>query len=149
MIAGTITSGLFGSDVLAYSLLTRTRQDSDVVAQIFASGAEVPSEMGLEHLAGVARLEGESSDLWAGLSYAHGFNSSFGAGLTWYGAQRSQSRRREGIVTTIDTDGSAAVDIDIGVADGEPAHAEAGRYRHGARVCPAQVIAITGDILYR
>ncbi len=114
LIAGTITSGLFGSDVLAYSVLTRTSTTSDVGAQIIASGADLPSGLGLEHLAGVARIESRSSDLWAGLSYSHAFSSNFGAGVTWYGAQRSQRRRREGITTSIATDGSASVNIDTG-----------------------------------
>ncbi len=113
LIAGTITSGLFGSDVLAYSILTRQRSTSDVGAEIIASGAELPVGLDLEHLVGVARIEGRSSDLWAGLSYSHAFSSSFGAGLTWYGAQRSQSRQRAGIATSIATDGSPSVSIDI------------------------------------
>ncbi len=117
LIAGTITSDLFGSDVLAYSVLTRTRNTSDVNAQIIVSGADVPSGLDLEHLVGVARIEGESSDLWAGLSYSHAFGSKFGAGLTWYGAQRSQSRRRSGIATSIATDGSPSVIIDMGAGN--------------------------------
>jgi hypothetical protein len=64
-------------------------------------------------LVGVARVDGRFSDLWAGLSYAHAFGSKFGAGLTWYGAQRSQRRQRSGIATAIETDGSASVSIDI------------------------------------
>ena len=114
LIAGTITSELFGSDVLAYSVLARTNITSDVGAQIIASGADVPSGLGLDHLAAVARIEGESSDLWAGLTYAHALGSNFGVGLTWYGAQRSQSRRREEITTSIATDGSPSVEIDMG-----------------------------------
>ena len=113
LIAGTITSELFGSDVLAYSILTRQRSTSDIVAEIIASGAELPAGLDLEHLVGVARVEGRSSDLWAGLSYSHAFSSSFGAGLTWYGAQRSQSRGREGVATSIATDGSPSVRIDM------------------------------------
>ena len=113
LIAGTITSELLGSDVLAYSVLTRQRSTSDVGAHLIASGADLPSNLNLEHLVGVARVEGTSSDLWAGLSYSHAFSSSFGAGLSWYGAQRSQRRRREGIVTAIATDGSPSVSIDM------------------------------------
>jgi len=113
LIAGTITSNLFGSDVLAYSVLTRQRSTTGVGVELIASGAELPSNLNLEHLVGVARVEGTSSDLWAGLSYSHAFSSSFGAGLTWYGAQRSQRRRRDGIATAIATDGSASVSIDM------------------------------------
>jgi hypothetical protein len=111
MIAGTITSELLGSDVLAYSVLTRNRASSDVGAQIIASGADLPAGLNLDHLVGVARVDGEFSDLWAGLSYAHAFGSKFGAGLTWYGAQRSQRRQRSGVATAIETDGSASVNI--------------------------------------
>ena len=113
LIAGTITSELLGSDVLAYSVLTRQRTTSDVGAEIIASGADLPVGLGLEHLVGIARIQGRSSDLWAGLSYSHAFGSSFGAGLSWYGAQRSQSRQREGIATAIATDGSPSVTIDM------------------------------------
>ncbi len=113
LIAGTITSELLGSDVLAYSVLTRHSTTSDVAVQVIASGAELPSGLNLEHLAGVARIESRTSDLWAGLSYSHAFSSSFGAGLTLYGAQRSQRRRREGIATSIATDGSPSVSIDM------------------------------------
>jgi hypothetical protein len=114
MVAGTITSGLFGSDVLAYSVLTRNSTSSDVGVQLIASGADIPSGLDLEHLAGVARIESTASDLWAGLSYSHAFSSSFAAGFTWYGAQRSQDRRREGIATSIATDGTPSVAIDMG-----------------------------------
>ncbi len=115
MIAGTITRGLFGSDVLAYSVLTRARASSDVSTQIIATGADAPNIPDLEHLVGVARIDGEFTDLWAGLSYAHEFDSKFGAGITWYGAHRSQRRRREGIATKIAaSDGSASVIIDMG-----------------------------------
>jgi len=113
LIAGTITSELFGSDVLAYSVLTRHRNRTDVEARMVASGADVPTRLDLEHLAGVARVSGSTSDLWAGLSYAHAFSSGFGAGLTWYGAQRSQRRQREGIITSIVTEGSASASIDM------------------------------------
>ncbi len=113
LIAGTITSELLGSDILAYSILTRSSTTSDVGAQIIASGAEVPVGLDLDHLVGIARVESTSSDLWAGLTYSHAFSSSFGAGLSWYGAQRSQRRRREGIATSIATDGSPSVSIDM------------------------------------
>ncbi len=113
LIAGTITSKLLGSDVLAYSVLTRNSTTSDVGAQIIASGADLPGALDLEHLAGVARIENRFSDLWFGLSYSHAFSSGFAAGLTWYGAQRSQRRRTEGIATSIATDGTPSVSIDM------------------------------------
>ena len=57
--------------MLAYSVLTRQRSTSDVGVELIASGADLPSNLNLEHLVGVARVEGTSSDLWAGLSYSH------------------------------------------------------------------------------
>ncbi|MGB5301630.1 MAG: hypothetical protein WBN79_06015 [Gemmatimonadota bacterium] len=113
LLAGTITSSL-GGGVLAYSALTRTRAASDVNAQIIASGAEVPPQLDLEDVVGVARIDGEFSDFWAGLTYSHTVGSHLGLGLTLYGAHRTQRRRREGIQEAIGTDGSTFVNIDMG-----------------------------------
>jgi hypothetical protein len=112
LLAGTITSNL-GGGVLAYSALTRMRAASDVNAQIIASGAEVPPGLDLEDVVGVARVDGEFNDFWAGLTYSHAVGSHFGLGLTWYGAHRTQRRRREGIEEAIATDGSPFVNIDM------------------------------------
>ena len=113
LLAGTITNTLFGRDVLAYSLLTRTRESSDVNAEVVASGAGVPPNLGLEDLVGIARTDGKFSDLWAGISYSRALGSKFGLGITWYGAARSQRRRTEGIEEAIDTTGAPQVRIDI------------------------------------
>ncbi len=113
LLAGSITMDL-GGGVLAYSALTRTRAASDVNAQIIASGAEIPPELDLEDVVGVARIDGEYSDFWAGLTYSHTVGSHIGLGLTWYGAHRTQRRRREGIEEAIATDGSPFVNIDLG-----------------------------------
>jgi hypothetical protein len=113
LVAGTITTKLFGDDVLAYSFLPRSRASSDVNAEIIASGAEVPPELDLEHVVGVARIDGEFNDVWGGLSYSHAFGSRFGLGLTAYLAHRTQRRRREGISEGIDTGGQPFVNIDM------------------------------------
>jgi hypothetical protein len=113
LVAGTITTTLFGGDVLAYSLLPRARSSYDVNAEIIASGGEVPPELDLEHLVGVARVDGEFNDVWGGLSYAHAFGSRFGLGLTAYLAHRTQRRNREGITEGIDTGGQPFVNIDM------------------------------------
>jgi hypothetical protein len=113
LIAGTITSKLFGGDVLAYSALTRTRAASDVNAEIIASGADVPAELDLRDVVGVARVDGEFSDFWLGLTYSHAFGSHFGLGVTGYAAHRTQRRRREGVSEAIGTDGLPRVNIDM------------------------------------
>jgi hypothetical protein len=112
LLAGTITSNLAGG-VLAYSALTRQRANSDISSQYIVSGSEVPPGTDLEDLVGIARVDGNLNEWWAGFTYSHAVSSRFGLGLTWYGAYRSQRRQREGLQETISTDGSPFVDIDI------------------------------------
>ncbi|MEJ2548882.1 MAG: hypothetical protein P8125_13895, partial [Gemmatimonadota bacterium] len=71
LIAGTITRKLFGQDVLAYSVLTRARSSTDLSTEIIRSGPGIPTELELEQLVGVARVDGNFNETWAGLSYAH------------------------------------------------------------------------------
>lgn len=113
LLAGTLTRSLFGQDVLAYSVLTRARSSSDISTSIVRSGAEIPPELDLDELVGVARIDGEFNETWVGLSYARPFSSSFGLGVTGYVAHRTQRRRREGVVEAIAPDGSPFVDIDL------------------------------------
>ena len=113
LLAGTITRTLFGQDVLAYSVLTRARSSSDLSTEIVRSGSEIPPELDLDQLVGVARVDGEFNETWVGLSYAHPFSSSFGLGVTGYVAHRTQRRRREEIVEAISPDGSPFVDINL------------------------------------
>jgi hypothetical protein len=113
LIAGTIASSL-GGGILAYSVMTRTRAATDLNAEVIASGAEIPPELELEEVVGIARVDGEFNDVWAGLTYSHTVGSHFGLGLTWYGAHRTQRRRREGIEEAIGTDGATFVNIDMG-----------------------------------
>ncbi len=113
LIAGTFTSDL-GGGVFAYSVLTRHRAAVDVNAQIIASGADIPPDLDLDEVVGVSRVDGEFSDVWAGLSYSHSLGSHFGLGLSWYGAHRTQRRKREGIQEAIATDGAPFVNIDMG-----------------------------------
>lgn len=110
LLAGTITSNLAGG-VLAYSALTRMRANSDISAQYIVSGSEVPPGTDLEDVVGIARIDGNLNEWWAGLTYSHTVSSRFGLGLTWYGAYRSQRRQREGLEETIMTDGSPFINI--------------------------------------
>jgi hypothetical protein len=112
LLAGVITSNLAGG-VLAYSALTRMRASSDITSQIVASGTEVPPGTDLEDIVGIARIDGDLNEWWAGLTYSHAVSSRFGLGLTWYGAYRTQRRQREGLEQTIMTDGSPFVSIDL------------------------------------
>jgi hypothetical protein len=93
LIAGTIKKDLFGSGVLAYSALTRARGQQDLQGLLVLSGADVPPEFNLDHLAGLGRFEGQFNEFWGGLTYSHRLGSNFGLGVTWYGALRSQRRR--------------------------------------------------------
>ena len=113
LLAGSISTKVFGSDVLAYSVLTRSRASSSINAELIASGADIPPDLGLEELVGIAHIDDAFKDLWAGISYSHQLSSSFALGLTRYGAIRSQRRRTEGIQETIDTSGAPLVRIDI------------------------------------
>ena len=113
LIAGTIGRNLFGNDVLAYSALTRARGTQDLEGLLITSGADLPPALGLRDFVGVAQFSGEFSDTWVGVSYARGLGSSFGLGVTWYGAFRSQWRRRESITqgVRLDSTGFAILDI--------------------------------------
>jgi hypothetical protein len=113
LIAGTIKKDLFGSGVLAYSALTRTRGEQDLQGLIVLSGADVPPEANLEHFAALARFEGRFNEFWGGLTYSHRLGSHFGLGVTWYGALRSQRRRLETVSQGVGTDGSGSAILDI------------------------------------
>ncbi len=113
LIAGTISLKFLGDDVLAYSLLTRTRNATDGRASIIASGSALPPDVDLEDLVGVSQITGRYNDMWGGVSYSHGFGSHFGLGLTWYGAFRTQWRQRETVTQRIGTDGSSDVRVSL------------------------------------
>ncbi len=113
LVAGTIKKDLFGSGVLAYSVLTRARGSEDLSGLVVLSGNQIPPDIELNDLAGLVRFEGQFNDFWAGLSYSHGFGSHIALGVTWYGAIRSQSRRAETVSQGIGLDGSGAASLDI------------------------------------
>jgi hypothetical protein len=113
LIAGTIKEDLFGSGILAYSALTRTRGEQDLQGLIVLSGTDIPPEDNLDHFAALARFEGRFNEFWGGLTYSHSFGSHFGLGVTWYGALRSQRRRSETVSQGVGTDGSGAAILDI------------------------------------
>jgi hypothetical protein len=77
------------------------------------SGADVPPEANLEHFAGLARFEGRFNEFWGGLTYSHRFGLHFGLGVTWYGALRSQRRRRETVSQGVGLDGSGSAILEI------------------------------------
>jgi len=113
LVAGTIKAGLFGSGVLAYSALTRMMGSQDLAGYAILSGAQIPTDLQLDNLAGLVQYEGEFSDVWAGLTYSHALGSHFGLGVTWYGAFRSQRRRGETVTQGIGSDGSGAAVLEI------------------------------------
>jgi hypothetical protein len=114
MIAGTIKQGLLGGGgILAYSALTRTRGTQDLSGVLLLSGADLPPELDLDEAVGGVAFTGRFNDFWGGLTYSQALGEHFGLGVTWYGAVRSQERRREAIGQLIGTDGSGSAEIDI------------------------------------
>jgi hypothetical protein len=94
LIGGTIPLGFLGSNVLAYSLITRQEGDTDVTARVLDPSLDLGS--GLEYFAGELRFESTHNESWAGLSFASPLGGqTFGIGATWYVAYRTQRRRRE------------------------------------------------------
>ncbi|MHC4094363.1 MAG: hypothetical protein ACYSVY_29525, partial [Planctomycetota bacterium] len=112
LLAGTIKEDLFGSGVLAYSALTRTRGEQDLQGLVVLSGADIPPDVELTDFAALVRFEGQYNEFWGGVTYSHRLGSHFGLGLTWYGALRSQRRRAESLSQAIGPDGSGAAEID-------------------------------------
>lgn len=113
MLAGTITRTLFGKGVLAYSAITRSRGTQDLEGILTLSGDDIPPGIEFKDIAGLARFEGEYSDFWGGLTYSQPLGPHIGLGISWYGALRSQRRRREGITQGVRDDGSGVAVIDI------------------------------------
>ena len=114
MIAGTIKKGLLGGGgILAYSALTRARGTQDLSGMLLRSGEDLSPEFGLEDVVGGVAFTGRFNDFWGGITYSQALGEHFGLGVTWYGAVRSQERRREAIGQLIETDGSGSAAIDI------------------------------------
>jgi hypothetical protein len=113
LLAGTIKKDLFGSGVLAYSALTRTRGQQDLQGLALASGADIPPDVELTDFAALGRFEGQFNEFWGGLTYSHRLGRHFGLGVTWYGALRSQRRRVETVSQGVGLDGSGVAEIDI------------------------------------
>jgi hypothetical protein len=113
LIAGTISRTLFGgAGVLAYSALTRSRGTQDLAGVLLLSGDQIPPDAGLADVAGIVDYTGEFSDVWGGLTYSHALGAHIGLGVTWYGAVRTQNRKRQSISQFVGTDGSGLSVID-------------------------------------
>ncbi|MCZ6918244.1 MAG: hypothetical protein O7I93_15830, partial [Gemmatimonadetes bacterium] len=110
---GVLRRNLFGSGVLAYSLLTRVNGTQDFSGFAIQSGSDIPPSRQLQDLAGLVQFEGAFNDLWAGLTYSQPLGSHFGLGVTWYGALRSQQRRSETVSQSIALDGTGLTSLDI------------------------------------
>jgi len=118
LVAGTISRSLFGgSGILAYSALTRSNGTQDLSGFILRNAGDLPPGSDLSDVAGTADFTGEFNDLWGGLTYSQGLGDHIGLGLTWYGAVRTQNRKREALSQLLGTDGSGLSDIDA--ASGE------------------------------
>ena len=106
LIGGTIPLGFLGSNVLAYSLITRQEGNADVIGRILDPPLDPGS--GLDYLAGEIRLESTFNETWAGLSFASPLGGQkFGLGATWYVAFRTQRRREQVLAEALQTSGTA------------------------------------------
>jgi hypothetical protein len=114
LVAGTLARDLLGRDVLAYSALTRSRGSQDLSGALLLSGADVPPALQLEDVAAGVQFEGDFSDVWAGVSYAHAVGSHMAVGVTWYGAIRSQRRRLQLLSQGIAPDGTGDLELETG-----------------------------------
>lgn len=113
LVAGTISRSLFGgSGVLAYSALTRSNGTQDIGGAIVRESEDLPPGSDLASLVGTADFTGEFNDVWGGLTYSHALGDHVGLGMSWYGAVRTQNRKREAITNLVGTDGSGLSVID-------------------------------------
>lgn len=114
MVAGTMGKNLLGKDVLAYSLISRVEGSQDLTAALILDESnELLAETDLTDLVGVTFFQGQYKDLWGGLSYSHAIGSHIGVGLTWYGAVRTQNRRRQSVVQKVRDDGSSISSLEM------------------------------------
>lgn len=113
LVAGTISSRLFGgSGILAYSALTRNAGSQDLEGFVLLEAGDLPPDQNLEGFVGSADFTGDFSDIWGGLTYSQAIGDHVGLGLTWYGAVRTQSRKREAVSQFVRTDGTGLSAID-------------------------------------
>jgi hypothetical protein len=114
MVAGTIKKGMLGGGgILAYSAITRARGTQNLNGVLLLTEAELPPELQLKDAAGSVSFTGRFNDFWGGITYSQALGKHFGLGVTWYGAVRSQERRREAISQFIATDGTGIAEIDL------------------------------------
>jgi hypothetical protein len=113
LIGGTIRPAFVGSNLLAYSLITRQQGGADVEVRVV--DPPLPGS-GLQFYAGEARSETRYNETWAGLSFASPFDSRrIGLGATWYLAYRTQRIRDQTFAEGLQSDG--AVDAAIALQD--------------------------------
>ena len=114
LVAGTITEDLFGKGgILAYSALTRSRGTQDLAGAVLLSGDDIPPELERDDIVGGVDFTGTFNDFWGGLTLSQALGDRIGLGVTWYGAVRSQTRRRQSTAQFVSTDGSGLSEIDI------------------------------------
>ncbi len=68
LVAGMLRRNLFGSSVLAYSLLTRVKGTQDFSGVAILAGSDIPPSRQLQEQAGLVQGEGAGTELWAGLT---------------------------------------------------------------------------------
>ena len=109
LIAGRLPFG-GESHRWTYSVLTRQRVDSDVIANVVR---EEPQPF-IDLTASTLRLENDVRDTWAGLSYAHRASARVGVGVSMFGSWRQQSRREEVVAQLLAADGQGAALVELG-----------------------------------
>jgi len=109
LVAGTFTRNLFGKDILAYSLLTRARGTIKIGAQLLLEEDDLPPEDNLTDVIALGSITGDFEDFWGGLTYSTALSERVGLGVTWYGAVRTQERRRDNTFQSLGNDGSGTI----------------------------------------
>ena len=114
LVAGTLSRDLFGSGgVLAYSALSRASGSQDMSGSALLTRDDLPPDSDFDDVVGSVDFTGQFNDLWGGLTFSQGLGDHIGLGVTWYGALRSQTRKRQSVADYIGTDGSGLSEVDI------------------------------------
>jgi hypothetical protein len=111
ILAGKISSGSDGNNVITYSIITRQRGRTDAIARVLLAEETIPPDRQLSDFFGRARVESSFSEWWAGLSWARSIGPRIGVGATWYLAARSQRNATTLAGEALDVAGGGLVDV--------------------------------------
>ena len=112
MLAGAFRKTWLGKNKLAYSLLTRYRFKAEIRGSRVAR-TDVLDNPGEESFAGGLVKNGDTREMWAGITWARGFSEKVGFGITQYLSIRSQSSQFEAFAQARTDSGFMALGYDI------------------------------------